>query len=65
LRVEQSAVGTATAVFADIGALAWYLSNVPWGVRDFSIERHRDTLLRLHGNPIRVASERFWIRARA
>jgi hypothetical protein len=65
LRVEQSAVGTATAVFADIGALAWYLSNVPWGVGGFSIERHRDALLRLHGNPIRVASERFWIRARA
>ena len=63
LRVEQSAVGTATTVFADIGALAWYLSNVPWGVRDFSIERHRDSLLRLHGVPIRVASERFWIRA--
>jgi hypothetical protein len=36
---------------------------VPWGVRDFSIERHRDALLRLHGNPIRVPSERFWIRA--
>ncbi len=30
LRVEQSVVGTATTVFADIGALAWYLSNVPW-----------------------------------
>ncbi len=65
LRVEQSAVGTATTVFADIGALAWYLTNVPWGVRDFSIERHRDALLRLHGSRIRVSSERFWIRALA
>jgi SAM-dependent methyltransferase len=64
LHVQQSAVGTATTVFADIGALAWYLSNVKWGVRDFSIERHRDALLRLHGTPIRVASERFWIEAR-
>ena len=63
LRVKHSAVGTATTVFADIGALAWYLSNVPWGVRDFSIERHRDALLRLSGGPIRVSSERFWIRA--
>ena len=63
LRVVQAAVGTATTVFADIGALAWYLNNVPWGVRDFSIERHRDALLRLHGNLIRVPSERFWIRA--
>jgi SAM-dependent methyltransferase len=63
LHVERSAAGTATTVFADIGALAWYLSNVPWGVRDFWIERHWDALLRLHGSPIRVRSERFWIRA--
>jgi SAM-dependent methyltransferase len=65
LRIERAAVGTATTVFADIGALAWYLTNVPWGVRDFSIERHEDALLRLHGRPIRVPSERFWVRARA
>jgi SAM-dependent methyltransferase len=65
LRVERSGVGFATTVFADIGALAWYLSNVPWGVPDFSIERHRDALVRVHGSPIRVRSERFWIRARA
>jgi SAM-dependent methyltransferase len=65
LRVEQSEVGCATTVFADIGALAWYLTNVPWGVSDFSIERHREVLLRLHGGPIRIASERFWIRASA
>lgn len=65
LRVEASAVGTATTVFADIGALAWYLTNVPWGVHGFSIERHRDALLRLQGGPIRITSERFWVRARA
>ena len=65
LRIEESAVGTATTEFADIGALAWYLSNVPWGVRDFSIGHHRDALLRLHGSPILVPSERFWIRAHA
>ncbi len=64
-RVEQSAVGIATTVFADIGALAWYLTNVPWGVPGFSIEGHRDALLRLHGEPIRVPSQRFWIRALA
>jgi hypothetical protein len=65
LRVEGTGVGYATTVFADIGALAWYLSNVPWGSRDFSIERHRDELIRLHGSTIRVRSERFWIRALA
>lgn len=63
LAVEESAAGTATTVFADIGALAWYLSNVPWAVPGFSIERHRDALLALHGDPIRVNSERFWVRA--
>jgi hypothetical protein len=52
LGVEQSELGTATTVFADIGALAWYLSNVPWGVRDFSIERHRQALVPVHGSPI-------------
>jgi SAM-dependent methyltransferase len=65
LRVERCAVGFATTVFADIGAFAWYLTNVPWAVRDFSIERHHDALVRLHGSPISVRSERFWIRARA
>lgn len=63
LVVEKSATGTATTVFADIGALAWYLSNVPWAVPGFSIERHREALLALHGDPIRVSSERFWVRA--
>jgi SAM-dependent methyltransferase len=63
LRVEQSGVGVATTVFADVGALAWYLTNVPWAVPGFSIERHRDQLVALHGDAIRVTSERFWIRA--
>ena len=61
--VVASQEGAATAVFADIGALAWYLSNVPWAVPDFSIDRYRPQLLRLHGEPIRVPAERFWIAA--
>jgi SAM-dependent methyltransferase len=63
LVVEESAVGTATTVFADIGALAWYLSSVPWAVPGFSIARHREALLARHGDPIPVTSERFWVRA--
>lgn len=65
LRVEESGVGIATTVFADIGALAWYLSNMPWAVAGFSIDRHREALLALHGQPVRVPSERFWVRAAA
>ena len=53
------------AVFADIGALAWYLLNVPWAVPGFDIETHRDALLRLHGRPVRVPAPRFWLRARS
>ncbi len=61
--VQDSAAGTATTVFADVGALAWYLANVPWAVPDFSPDRHRDALVALHGAPIRVDAERFWVRA--
>jgi hypothetical protein len=61
--VQDSAAGTAITVFADVGALAWYLANVPWAVPDFSPDRHRDALVALHGAPIRVAAERFWVRA--
>jgi SAM-dependent methyltransferase len=63
LRVDQSGTGVATTVFADIGALAWYLTNVPWAIPDFSIDRYRDALLALYGDPIAVASERFWVHA--
>lgn len=65
LRLEDSDGGVAITHFADIGALAWYLTNVPWGIPHFSVERHRDALLRLHGAPIRVPAEWFWIRATA
>jgi SAM-dependent methyltransferase len=61
--IHDTAEGTATAVFRDVGALAWYLANVPWAVPDFSPERHRDALVALDGAPIRVEAERFWLRA--
>ena len=62
--VEGSGEGVATTTFSDIGALAWYLSNVPWAVPGFTIPRCRDALLRLHGQPIRVPSTRLWVQAR-
>jgi hypothetical protein len=63
LTVHEADEGYATTVFADIGALAWYLRSVPWAVPGFSINAHRQALIRLHGDPIRVTSKRFWIRA--
>ena len=65
LRVDHAEAGSATIVFADIGALAWYLTNVPWAVPGFDVETFRDALSMLHGHRIRVVSDRFWLRARA
>ena len=63
LTIDEAEVGTATTVFADIGALAWYLRSVPWAVPGFTVPAYREALLRLPEGPIRVASQRFWIRA--
>ena len=63
LRIDEAEAGTATTVFADIGALAWYLRSVPWAVPDFTIGRYRQALLRLHDGPIRVPHKRFWLQA--
>lgn len=63
LNVDETDEGVATTVFADIGALAWYLRSVPWAVPGFSIATYRPALVRLHGGPIRVGSKRFWLRA--
>ncbi|CAF1033895.1 unnamed protein product [Rotaria sp. Silwood1] len=35
-------------VFKDIGALVIYLHAVPWLVKDFSVQKYRDILLRLY-----------------
>lgn len=63
LIVDEADEGYATTMFADIGALAWYLRSVPWAVPGFSISAYRQALIRLHGHPIRVAAKRFWVRA--
>jgi len=61
--IDRAQVGTATTTFADIGALAWYLANVPWAIPGFTIDRFHDTLVELGGQPISVSSDRFLIRA--
>jgi hypothetical protein len=37
-------------VFKDIGALVIYLHAVPWMVEDFSVQKYKDVLLKLHHN---------------
>ncbi len=54
--------------FRDVGALAWYLTAVPWAVPEFSVERHRKQLEKLHTRtvgkgPIRVSRYAFWLEA--
>jgi hypothetical protein len=63
LTIDEAEVGIATTVFADIGALAWYLRSVPWAVPGFTVKTYRQALLRLHDGPIRVPHRRFWLRA--
>jgi SAM-dependent methyltransferase len=63
LTVDEAAEGIATTVFADIGALAWYLRAVPWGVAGFTVAAYREALINLPDGPIRVAAKRFWVRA--
>jgi SAM-dependent methyltransferase len=63
LTVEDADEGHATTVFADVGALAWYLRSVPWIVPGFSVSAYRQALTELHDYPIRIAVKRFWIRA--
>jgi SAM-dependent methyltransferase len=64
-QIDVAQSGEATTVFADIGALAWYLTNVRWAVPGFSIDKHRAALLGLYGAPIRVTSARFLLQCRA
>jgi SAM-dependent methyltransferase len=39
---------TAPTRFFDIGAVVYYLKAIPWQIPDFSADRYRDALLRLH-----------------
>lgn len=52
--------------FADVGALAWYLLNLPWVFPGFSFRRHRKGLRGLHesGEPLAVRQFLFWLEAR-
>jgi SAM-dependent methyltransferase len=46
--IEEAEEGAEIMTFADVGALAWYLKNVPFVYPEFSIPEARDQLLRLH-----------------
>lgn len=69
LAVEEAVEGFETMSFADVGAFAWYLKNMPFLLADFSITEARPTLERLHrevvaNGPIDVRQPMFWLKAR-
>jgi len=68
LSIEMSSVGRETNIFADVGALTWYLKMIPWEVPDFTVERYRDRLAELHARiasdgPIAIHEPCFWLAA--
>jgi SAM-dependent methyltransferase len=63
--VEQCDEGAAQLRFADVGALAWYLSRLPWVMPEFEIARCREQLEALSSaGPITAPQPMFWLHAR-
>ncbi|MGH9915098.1 MAG: hypothetical protein ACRD63_07405, partial [Pyrinomonadaceae bacterium] len=58
--------GWKTLRFSDVGALAWYLKNVPLVFPDFNIETYRPRLAQLHETGVRLSARMplFWFEAR-
>ena len=54
--------------FADVGALAYFLTAIPWVIDGFDVAAHAETLVRLHrqiqaDGPLRFTYSRFLLRA--
>jgi hypothetical protein len=50
MKIVRAQESETKLVFKDIGALIIYLHAVPWMVKDFSVQKYRDVLLKLHHN---------------
>jgi SAM-dependent methyltransferase len=66
--VEQAEAWRGPVTFADVGALAYFLTAIPWVIEGFDVEAHAETLLALHrqaeaGAPLRFTYSRFLLRA--
>jgi SAM-dependent methyltransferase len=66
LEVVDAADGLAVRTFADMGAVAWWLRQVPWAVEGFTVEGFRDRLAAAYarGGPYAVREPRFRLVAR-
>jgi SAM-dependent methyltransferase len=68
LEYAEGAEGEEVTTFTDVGAFVWYLRQIPWTVKGFSVERHRPNLARLHerierDGPLRLRLPAFWLAA--
>lgn len=68
LVIEQGEEGAEVLSFGDIGAFAWYLKHVPYVCPEFTIDRCRDALARLHeriqdSGPLAMRQKLFWLEA--
>src|SRR5512139_1506254 len=62
--IEEAAEGCEMMAFADVGALAWYLKNLPFLCSRFSIGAAREALERVHrsarrGRPVKIRQPLF------
>ena len=65
LQVTRSGEGEARITYADVGALAWYLLNLPWVLPGVAADAWRGQLAALHGRgALSVAQPMFWLEAR-
>lgn len=69
LHVEHGEEGAELLSFADIGAFAWYLRQVPYVCPEFRIDTCREALRRLHSRiegdgPLAMRQKLFWLVAR-
>jgi SAM-dependent methyltransferase len=69
LAVVDLRSATLPAVFHDVGAVVYFLRKVIWTVPDFTVERYREPLRRLHeriqaDGPFVAHARRFLIEAR-
>ncbi len=65
LHVVASGSGAERTTFADVGALVWYLRQVPWAVPGFDVDRNRARLRAAHERmPATVFLPSFWLVAR-
>ena len=66
--VELAQAWRGPVTFADVGALAYFLTAIPWVIDGFDVETHAETLARLHrqiqaDGPLRFTYSRFLLRA--